>query len=65
MYLDENKDTQCTDYICKTVFGTSGAQEQPSPKEIAEYAAKIAAYPKWDEIVEIFRREAFDAADST
>ena len=60
-----SRETKCTDYICKSVFGTSGVQEQPSPKEIAEYAAKIAAYPKWDEIVEIFRREAFDAADST
>ena len=55
--------TECTDYICREVFGTSGADEQPRPKEIAEHAAKIAAYPKWDKIVEIFRREAFEAAD--
>ena len=57
------KETKCTDYICKTVFGTSGEQEQPCPKEIAEYAAKIAAYPKWDQVVAFLRREAFDAAE--
>ena len=57
-----SRETKCTDYICKAVFGTSGEEEQPYPKEIAEHAAKIAAYPKWNEIVEIFRREAFEAA---
>lgn len=51
-------ETECTDYICGEVFGTSGADEQPRPKELA---AKIAAYPKWDKIVEVFRREAFEA----
>lgn len=58
-----SKETKCTDYICKTVFGTSGENDQPDPKEIAEYVVKIAAYPKWDQVVEFFRREAFDAAD--
>ena len=56
-------ETKCTDYICKNVFGTSGEKEQPPPKKIAEYAAKIAAYPKWDKIVEILRREAFEASN--
>ena len=59
------RETECTDYICKAVFGTSGEKEQPDPKEIAEYAAKIAAYPKWDQVIAFLRREAFDAADST
>ena len=54
------KETECTSYICKHVFGKDEG-EQPTPKEIAEHAAKIAAYPKWDEIVEILRREAFEA----
>ncbi|MDE0685908.1 MAG: hypothetical protein OXI63_23525 [Candidatus Poribacteria bacterium] len=57
-------DGKCTDYICKNVFGTSGEDEQPCAKEIAEHAAKIAAYPKWDKFVEVFRREAFEAQDS-
>lgn len=54
------KETKCTSYICEHVFGKD-KDEQPCPKEIAEHAAKIAAYPKWDEIVEILRREAFEA----
>ena len=58
----KTKGTECTDYICKEAFGKVGDSDQPRPKEIAEYAAKIAAYPKWDKIVEILRREAFDAA---
>ena len=52
--------TECTSYICERVFGKDEG-EQPTAKEIAEHAAKIAAYPKWDEIVEILRREAFEA----
>ena len=55
--------TESTDYICKNVFGTSGEEEQPRSKEIAAHAAKIAAYPKWDKIVEILRREAFEVAE--
>ena len=53
------KETKCTSYVCKNVFGKD-EDVQPDPKEIAEHAAKIAAYPKWDEIVEILRREAFE-----
>lgn len=56
------RETECTDYICKAVFCKSGEGDQPRPKEIAAYAAKIAAYPKWDKIVEILRREAFEVA---
>ena len=55
--------TESTDYICKNVFGTSGKEEQPRSKEIAAHAGKIAAYPKWDKIVEILRREAFEVAE--
>ena len=55
------KDGKCLDYPHKHIFRKNNG-EQPTRKEIDEYAAKIAAYPKWDEIVEIFRREAFEAA---
>ncbi len=58
------KETECTSYVCENVFGNEDGS-QPRPKEIAEYAAEIAAYPKWDEVVAFLRREAFDAADST
>ena len=51
--------TKCTSYVCKNVFDKD-ENVQPDPKEIAEHAAKSAAYPKWDEIVEILRREAFE-----
>ncbi|RKU23376.1 hypothetical protein C6503_02900 [Candidatus Poribacteria bacterium] len=54
--------TECTSYICKHVFRKDDG-EQPDPKGIAEHAAKIAAYPKWDKIVEILRREAFEVAE--
>ncbi len=54
--------TESTDYICKNVFGKSGEEEQPRSKEIAAHAAKIAAYPNWDKIVEYLRCEAFHAA---
>ena len=57
-------ETECTSYICENVFGNEDGS-QPRPKEVAEYAAKIAAYPKWDQVIAFLRREAFDAADST
>ncbi len=59
------KDGQCTDYVCREIFDKSGEADQPCPQEIAAYAAKIAAYPKWDEIVEIFRRDAFEISKRT
>lgn len=55
-------ETELTPYIREQVFHL-GEDEQPSPKEIAEHAAKIAAYPNWDEIIEVLRREAFEAAE--
>ena len=57
-------ETECTSYVCENVFGNAD-RSQPRPKEVAEYAAKIAAYPKWDQVIAFLRREAFDAADST
>lgn len=56
------KEGKCTSYVCEHVFGKD-KDKQPCPKEIAEHAAKIAAYPKWDKIVEILRREAFEVAE--
>ena len=57
------KETECSSDICEKVLPKRKG-EQPRPKEIAEYAAKIAAYPKWDKVVEELRREAFEAQDS-
>ncbi len=57
-----SKETECTPYVCKNVFENADGS-QPRPKEIAEYAAEIAAYPKWDQVIGFLRREAFDAAE--
>lgn len=54
--------TECTSYICKNVFCKSDGK-QPRSKEIAAHAAAVAAYPKWDKVVEVLRREAFEASD--
>ena len=51
-------DGNCTSYICKNIFGCD-AGEQPSPRQIAEYAKKIATYENWDKVLEVFRNEAF------
>ena len=56
------RETECTAYICEDVFCKSDG-EQPCPKEIAAHAAAIAAYPKWDKVVEFLGREAFEASD--
>ena len=32
--------------------------------QIAEYAKAIYTYPKWDEVLEVFRQEAFEAKNS-
>ena len=54
------KEGKCTDYPRKDIFGKDNG-EQPTPKEIAELATKIDAYPNWNKVVEVFRREAFEA----
>ena len=56
------RETECTSYICKNVFCKSDGK-QPRSKEVAAHAAAIAAYPKWDKVVEVLRREAFEASD--
>ena len=55
--------TECTEYICKDVFCKDNG-EQPRPKEVAAHAAAIAAYDKWDQVIEVLRREAFGASDT-
>ena len=34
--------------------------EGPTLKEIAQYAADVAAYKKWDKVLDAFREDAFD-----
>lgn len=35
------------------------ALQQPTHRQIAETAARIAAYSKWDEVLDVFRQKAF------
>ena len=49
---------ECSSYICENIFGCDDG-EQPSSRQIAEYAKKIATYENWNKLVEAFRKEAF------
>ena len=49
---------ECSSYICENIFDCDDG-EQPSPRQIAQYAKKIADYPNWDKVLEVFRDEAF------
>ena len=53
-----NRYGKCTSYICAEVFDCDEG-EQPSPRQIAEYAKNIATYDNWDKVVEAFRKDAF------
>ena len=47
-----------TSYPCKEIFKCD-KNEQPSPRQVVEYAQKVAAYENWDKVLEVFREEAF------
>ena len=49
---------KCSSYICENIFDCDEGK-QPSPRQITEYAKKIATYPNWDKVLEVFRNEAF------
>lgn len=49
----------CTSYVCQDVFKLPEG-EQPTPRQIAEYAKIIYTYPKWDKVLEVFRQEALE-----
>ena len=53
-----NRHGGCSAYICAEVFDCDEGQ-QPSPRQVAEYAKKIATYENWDKVVEAFRKDAF------
>ena len=48
--------------MCENIFGCEEG-EQPSARQIAEYAKKIATYPNWDQVLEVFRQDAFSEND--
>ena len=53
-----NRNGKCTSYVCQEIFGCDEG-EQPTPRQIAEYAKKIATYENWDKVLEAFRKDAF------
>ena len=53
-----NRFGKCTSYVCEHIFGCEEG-EQPSARQIVEHAKKIASYPNWDKVLEVFREEAF------
>lgn len=52
----------CTRYVCQEIFECDDGQ-QPTPLQIAEYAKKIATYENWDQVLDVFRKEAFGYLD--
>lgn len=54
-----NRKGMCTSYVCQDVFRLPEG-EQPTPRQIAEYAKTIYTYPKWDKVLEVFRQEALE-----
>ena len=48
-----NQDGSASKWICE--YLTGDAEVQPTLQQIAELAASVAAYDKWDKVVEAFR----------
>lgn len=53
----------CSSYVCKHIFQLPEG-EQPTHRQIAEYAKAIHTYPKWDKVLEVFRKEALEPENS-
>ena len=49
---------KCTSYPCEEIFKCN-EEEQPSARQIAECAQKVAAYENWDKVLKAFREDAF------
>ena len=56
-YLIFKTDGTATEWPCKRLTGDKNVQ--PTLKQIAELAASVAAYDKWDKVLEGFREDAF------
>ena len=52
------KEGSATTWVCEHFFDKD-YEKQPTPQQIAEYAAKIGAYENWDNVLKQFRKEAF------
>ena len=58
-----DRNGMCTTYVCQDVFKLPEG-EQPTARQIAEYAKAIYTYPKWDKVLEVFRQEALEPENS-
>ena len=52
-----NEFGECTSYVCEEIFECD-ENEQPSPRQIVEYAQKVATYENWDKVLQVFREDA-------
>ena len=52
-----NSDGNASKWACQEFTGSS--ENQPTLQQIAEIAASVAAYDKWDKVLEAFRQDAF------
>ena len=50
------KDGIATEKGCRHLSGHINVQ--PTPKQVAEFAASVAAYDKWDKVLKAFREDA-------
>ena len=44
-------------WVCELLTGNR--EKQPTPEQIEELKASVAAYDKWDKVLEEFRKDAF------
>ena len=49
-----------TSYICKYVFDDKN--HQPDEQVADEYFERVLSYPRWDEVLQVFRKKAFEAS---
>ena len=57
------KDGTPTEYVHQYIFELPES-EQPTAREVAEYAKAIHTYPKWDKVLEVFRKDALEPKSS-
>ena len=58
-----HKNGMSSKYVREHIFKLPDG-EQPTPRQIAEYAKAIHTYPKWDKVLEVFRKEALAPENS-
>ena len=50
-----------TSHICKYVF--NDRDNQPDEQVADEYFERVLSYPRWEDVLEVFRNLAFDGRD--